>query len=149
MKLLFYCQSLLLSFFIVSCSNTEHLNDISKPLINGIWEVQEANFIGADEDIDQYRGINFFTFFGPISWANSKGKIFNFEENGLLFTNIITTDTKKELKFSYKYDKDIFILPNKDSDNQSLEFNVEVIKLESESMEWKLGELMIVKLVKR
>lgn len=140
--------SFLLTISISNCSYSIHINeqDSTRNII-GKWIVEEVNFKGTDEDFLQTSTIDFYTFFGANLWSMSKDKFFFFHESGLLDTDMITSELKNKVKLSYKFNKNIEIKANLISDTL-YEFIVVIDKLDTDSMVWKFGDFMDVKLVR-
>lgn len=102
----------LLSLIAIGCSNAQvetisekaQNTQINDSLLIGKWTVERVEEINDPYSImNDSVSINMISFFGAQSWSNSKGKQFNFKNDGTLQSNLMLDEDKfARIKPTYK-----------------------------------------------
>lgn len=149
MRLFFFTKVLLISILITNCSSSKNNIEGEKSfIIAGKWIVREVNFKGTKEDLLQVNDVDFYTLFGANVWSKAEGKSFEFSDDGILSTDLIPTEVRNKLKFSYIFNDNIDIKAVMNG-HTTYEFKVVVDKIEDDLMIWKFSNYMDVKLTRK
>ncbi|MDF1674362.1 MAG: hypothetical protein P1U44_01505 [Vicingaceae bacterium] len=149
MKLTLYIYIFLAAIFLNNCTGSSNIKSKEESIV-GEWVVQEAKFKGTSDELNfSNEEINLYTFFGSTIWLKAKGNSFKFNDDGSWSSSMIPMEIIDKVKLKYEFDKNIMIDAYMILDSTTYEFEVVVDELESNSMVWKFGNYMDVRLEKK
>ena len=137
-----------MAIILISCSNSKEVVDDQKSIL-GEWIIQEAEFNGTRDDMKLSEEMNLYTFFGSSIWKNAKGESFEFRDDGTWTSSMVPNEVRDKVELIYKFNQNITINTFGKLDSTSYQFDVIVEELEFNSMLWKFGNYMDVKLQRK